>query len=223
MSKADTVVVTEHEVPRTLRGVTLLDELDDDALVTLEEKCKWRRYRAGERLFTRGSIGGEVFFIVNGEMQILGVSGSGQDITLAHAHAGDTVGEMAAIDGQPRSASVVALEDSLVAVLDPDSFLDMLKQYGGIDRVLELSIVEAKQRICAELLRLAEPDASAAELWVIRPLPPLRNIAGNASTTREIVANTLGHLYPRNIAQRKGENLYILDRQALENFARTTL
>jgi CRP-like cAMP-binding protein len=239
MSKADTVVVTEHEVPRTLRGVTLLDELDDDALVTLEEKCKWRRYRAGERLFTRGSIGGEVFFIVNGEMQILGVSGSGQDITLAHAHAGDTVGEMAAIDGQPRSASVVALEDSLVAVLDPDSFLDMLKQYGGIslsllqrlssmvrsgdDRVLELSILEAKQRICAELLRLAEPDASAAELWVIRPLPPLRNIAGNASTTREIVANTLGHLYPRNIAQRKGENLYILDRQALENFARTTL
>ena len=124
-------------------------------------------------------------------------------------------------------------------MLDPDPFLDMLKQYGGIslsllqrlssmvrsgdDRVLELSILEAKQRICAELLRLAEPDSSAADLWVIRPLPPLRQIAGNASTTREIVANTLGQLYPRNVAQRKGENLYILDRQALENLARTTL
>lgn len=239
MSKAGTVVVTEHKVPRTLRGVTLLDELDDDALAALEEQCKWRRYSAGERLFTGGSVGREVFFIVDGEVQILSGSGSGQEITLAHARAGDTVGEMAAIDGQPRSASVVALEDSLVAVLDPDPFLDMLIQYGGIslsllqrlssmvrsgdDRVLELSILEAKQRICAELLRLAEPDSLAADLWVIRPLPPLRQIAGNASTTREIVASTLGQLYPRNVVQRKGENLYILDRQALENFARTTL
>lgn len=239
MSKAGNVIVTENEVPRTLRGVTLLDELDDDALAALEEQCKWRRYRAGERLFTRDSIGREVFFIVDGEVQILGVSGSGQEITLAHAHAGDTVGEMAAIDGQSRSASVVALEDSLVAVLDPDPFLDVLKQHGtislsllqrlssmvrsGDDRVLELSILEAKQRICAELLRLAEPDSSAADLWVIRPLPPLRQIAGKASTTREIVANTLRQLYPPKVAQRKGENFYILDRQALENFARTTL
>ena len=57
MSKAGTVIVTEHEVPRTLRGVTLLDDLDDDALTAIEEQCKWRRYRAGERLFTRGSVG----------------------------------------------------------------------------------------------------------------------------------------------------------------------
>ena len=239
VTETDTTIVTSRPLQRSLSGIRLLEPLDDDTTESLERQCKWRRYRSGERLFARGSVGREVFFIVNGEVQILGTNEAGKEITLAHIHAGDTVGEMAAIDGQPRSANVVAVEDTLVAVLEAESFVELLKRNGeisfellhrlssmvrkGDERVLELSILEAKQRICAELLRLARRDAAASDLWVISPLPSLRQIAGSASTSREVAASTLSQLYPRGIATRRGENLYILDRPALEGFARTSL
>ena len=231
--------MTEREIKRSLQGIRLLKELDQASLQSLEEQCKWRRYRSGERIFARGSMGQEVFFIVDGEVEILGTTDSGREIILAQISAGNTVGEMAAIDGHARSASVAAVDDSVVAVLGAEPFVELLKAHGSIsfellerlssmvrkgdERVLELSILEAKQRTCAELLRLATEDSASPDLWVIQPLPPLREIAGNAGTTREIVANTLSQLYPQNIVTRKGENLYILDRQALEKFASADL
>jgi CRP-like cAMP-binding protein len=239
MTETGAAIVTEAKLTRTLAGIRLLADLDADAIAGVEEICRWRRYQSGERLFARGSLGREVFFIVQGSVQILGVADTGREITLANVGAGDTVGEMAAIDGQPRSANVLATEDSLVAVLDAESFVVLLKQFGTIsfvllqrlsmmvresgDRVVELSVLEAKQRVCREILRLSKLVPSVADLWGIEPLPPLRQIAGGAGTTREIAANTLGQLYARNIANRKGDNLYITDRKALEEFARATL
>jgi CRP-like cAMP-binding protein len=226
-------------IRRSLGDIELLKPLEGEAIQALEGQCKWRRYRAGERLFARGSLGQEVFFIVDGEVEILGTTDSGREVALAKARAGSSVGEMAAIDGQARSASVAAVVDTVVAVLDAAPFIELLKAQGSIsfellqrlssmvrkgdERVLELSILEAKQRTCAELLRLAVQDTETPDLWVIRPLPPLRAIAGSAGTTREIVANTLSQLYPQNIATRKGDSLFILDRQALEKFASAAL
>lgn len=238
MNQADTNIVTSKPLRRSLAGIKLLKDLDREAIQALEMQCKWRRYRNGERIFARGSSGREVFFIVSGEVQILGANEAGREITLAQAFAGDAVGEMAAIDGQSRSANVVAFQDCLVAVLGAEHFVALLKQNGamsfellqrlssmarkGDDRVLELSILEAKQRICVELLRLAKRDDAVSDLWVIKSLPSLRQIAGNASTTREVAASTLSQLYPARIATRRGEHLYILDRPALKKFARAS-
>lgn len=238
MNEAKSNIVTSKPMRRTLDQINLLQSLDGSAIRRLETQCKWRRYRSGERIFARGSVGREVFFIVEGEIQILGASENGREITLAHACAGDTVGEMAAIDGHQRSANVVAFQDSMVAVLSAEHFIAILKNSGAIsfellqrfssmvrrgdERILELSILEAKQRVCAELLRLLKRDPSIPDLWVIKPLPSLRQISGNAGTSREVVASTLNQLYPRKIATRKGENLYILDRPALENFAQSS-
>ena len=58
----------------------------------------------------------------------------------------------------------------------------------GDMRIMELSTVAATQRVYAELLRMARPDAAVPDLWVIHPLPPLREIASRVSTTRETVA-----------------------------------
>jgi DNA-binding transcriptional regulator YhcF (GntR family) len=53
-------------------------------------------------------------------------------------------------------------------------------------------------------------------LWTIKPLPPLRDIASQASTTRELVASAFNQLYPSGLIRRKGDALYIIDRAALE-------
>jgi hypothetical protein len=70
-------------------------------------------------------------------------------------------------------------------------------------RIMELSTLAATQRVYAELLRMAEPDTAVPDLWVIRPLPPVREIASRVSTTRETAARALGQLYPTGLIRRK--------------------
>jgi CRP-like cAMP-binding protein len=213
---------------RNLAGITLLQGLDPEARAALEGLCAWRRYRPGERVFERGSAGREVFFVIHGALSVVSISPLGREITFAAAQSGGMVGEMAAIDGRPRSASVVAVEESLVAVLPSESFVALLENHGEIalqllrqlsafvrksgNRVLELSAVKAINRVYGELLRLAEPDEAAPE--------PLRDLASQAGTTREVVTSALAKLYPSGLIRRKGNSLYILDRQALEEIVK---
>ena len=56
----------------------------------------------------------------------------------------------------------------------------------GDERILEVSSLAAINRIYGELLRLAEPDEAEPDLWVVKPLPPLRELASQAATTREL-------------------------------------
>jgi CRP-like cAMP-binding protein len=217
---------------QTLAGVKLLASVDPAERAALEAASVWRRYRPGERVFERDTPSRDVFFIVEGAVNVVRLSSMGREITFATLRTGEAVGELGAIDGSPRSASVVATEDTLMAVLSAERFIELLKAHGevafqlllrlsvtvrrGSDRVLELTTVGARNRVYAELLRLARPDGAAQELWIVDPLPALREIAGQASTTREQVANALNHLYPSGLVRRKGNTLYITDRSALE-------
>lgn len=218
---------------RTLDAVVVLEGLAASERAELEAQCIWRRYRPGERLFERGSSSNEVFFIVEGSVSIVSSSATGRDVGLARAGAGEVIGEMAAIDGLPRSASVAASEGSLVAILPATRFVALLKQNGDIAvellrrlssmvrhagaRVVELSSLDATKRVYSELLRLAQPDVASPDLWTVKPLPPLRELAEGAGTTRELVNNALNALYPKGLVRRRGSTLYILDRSALES------
>ena len=180
----------------------------------------------------RGSESREVLFIVQGTVNVVNYSLSGREIAYATLRTGDCFGEMAAIDGQPRSASVVASEPTLLAALPSPQFLDLLKERAEVTfrvltrltnmvrsgdvRILELSTVAATQRVYAQLLRMAKPDTATPSLWVVHPLPPLREVASQVSTTRETVARALSQLYPTGLIRRKGRSLYIMDRKKYE-------
>ncbi len=223
---------------RNLGAVKLLAALDGAERAALEQLCTWRRYRPGERLFERGSRGSEVFFVIEGAVNIVSFSPTGREITFATAEVGDTLGELAAIDGEPRSASVVAVEDSLLAILPAGPFIELLKRRSEIsfrllqrlavmvrrdtERMIELSSLQATNRIYAELLRLAEADADQPDLWVVKPLPALRDLASQAGTTRELAARALNQLYPSGLIRRRGDSLYIMDLAALEQIVNAT-
>jgi len=216
------------EFTRTLSAITLLQGLDEDERRRLESRCHWRQCAPGETVLERGSESREVLFIVQGAVNVVDFSISGREIAYATLRAGDGFGELAAIDGQPRSASVVAVEKTLLAVLPSERFLDLLQENAGVTfrllqrlanmvrsgdvRIMELSTLAATQRVYAELLRMAVPDTAVPSLWVIHPLPPLREIASRISTTRETVARALSQLYPTGLLRRKGRSLYIMDR-----------
>jgi len=217
---------------RTLSGIALLHGLDEATRLHLESRCHWRRYSAGETVLERGSESREVLFIAQGAVNVVNFSLAGREVAYATLRTGDCFGELAAIDGQPRSASVVAVEKTLLAVLPSDRFLGLLRENAEITfrllqrltrmvrsgdvRIMELSTLAATQRVYAELLRMAVPDAAVPSLWVIHPLPPLREIASRIGTTRETVARALSQLYPTGLLRRKGRSLYLMDRDKLQ-------
>ena len=219
----------------SLANVTLLESLEEAERKRLEARCRWRRFLTNEQVFDCGSEGREVFFVIDGTVNVVNFSASGREVAFATVGAGDTFGELAVIDGEPRSASVFAREPTLLASLGADYFLELLQSQAevtfkvlkrlahivrsGDDRIMELSTLAATHRVYAELLRMAQPDAAVPDLWVVRPLPPLREIASRVSTTRETVVRALGQLYPTGVLRRKGRNLYLMDRAALEQIA----
>lgn len=217
---------------RTLEGFPLFEGLDGAEMGRLEALCHWRMCDPGERVFESGSDSREVFLVIRGAVSIVNFSASGREVAFATSRTGEYFGELAAIDRQPRSASVVAAEPTLLATLPAEAFLDLLQRRAQVTfrvlqhlahivrvgdvRIMELSTLAAAQRVYAEMLRLAQPEPAVRGLWVIRPLPPLREIASLTGTTRETVTRALSQLYPTGLIKRKGRNLYLMDRSGLE-------
>jgi len=82
-------------------------------------------------------------------------------------------------------------------------------------RIMELATLQAAQRVYSELLRMAQPDVAVPGLWVVRPLPPMHEIAGLTGTTRETVNRAISQLYGPGLLKRKGRNLFLMDRDRL--------
>ena len=218
---------------RSLASIRLLSSMSADALGQVENACRWRNYRAGESIIERGETTQDVYFLISGNARVLNLAVSGRFVAYALLGPGDFFGELAAIDGQPRSATVAAESPSRVAILPAREFrrlatsnqdiaLSLLRRLTDIirtcdDRIFDLSSLGAKQRIYFELLRLAEPDPSGAGDWVIFPLPTQTALAASADTTRQTVARTIGRLSEDGHVTRKSKALYIHDRKRLES------
>ena len=215
----------------SLRGIRLLQSLSDAELGVLEQRCRWRRAGPGQQILDRSSDDRDVFFVVEGSVRAVDFSWSGREVVYAAIGAGGHFGELSAIDGLERSASVVAIEDCLLAALTPTQFealilgrpevaMELLRDLVRIirttdERLSEVSTLGAMARVCRELLRLARADEQTGA-WLIAPLPTQKYLAGRAGTTRETVARTLSQLTREDIAQRTGRALRILDRTGLE-------
>ena len=218
-----------------LDNIGLLEGLGEDNKRNLEKRCRWRRYAAGEQILDKDSGDRDVYFVAEGAVQVVNFSMTGREIALARLPAGGFFGELSAIDGRPRSASVVALESCLLGSLSPQLFIDqivghpelavrVLGRLAGIvrscdERIMDLSTLGAVERVYRQLLRLAEESPVDPGSWLIRALPTHKAIAAMASTTRETVARSISQLAAGDIVERKGRILYLRDRDRLERLA----
>jgi len=223
--------MNQQQALGTLSGCELLSDLPEDEISELERRCTWRRFKNGEQVLDRNSDQRDVLFVVEGNVQIVNYSASGREIAYATVRPGGYFGELAAIDGQPRSASAVAQGPCVLAQIAPSVFLDFVAKHPTVarqvmqrlarivrtcdERIMDLSTLGAVQRVYLELLRLAEEDPVTPGSWVIYPMPTQANIAARASTTRETVARVISQLAQEELVRKKGKSLYIRDRDAL--------
>ena len=153
--------------------------------------------------------------------------------------AGAMFGEFAAIDGQPRSASVVALADSLIAAMPANVFCEVLQAHPATaaatlkqltrqirvltERVFEFSTLAVNNRIHAELLRLARDHMQSENTATISPAPTHKDIASRVSTHREAVTREINALARAGLIERRRGMLIIRDVTRLTRMVREVL
>lgn len=223
------------ESVKTLADIALFADLAPHERAAIEAQCQWLRVGAEQQVFDKNSDSLDVYFIVAGSVRILSQALE-REVALADLPAGRYFGELAAIDGLPRSARVVALTDCVLASLDGDSFRQVLLRHPQVGlrvmgrmcgvirdldgRVMELSTTSEAQRICGELLRLAEPMTDRPDLWAVADMPNHKDIAAWIGTSREVVAQVIGELARDGVVKRRGMGLTITDLPRLRLLAR---
>ena len=217
----------------TLAGIRLLAGLDEATRKRLEQACSWRQFHAQEQIIDRQSESHDVFFVVSGAVRVVIYSLSGREITLDDVGAGGHFGEFAAIDGEPRSANVMALTDTVTAAISQERFLALLADNPEVaftlmrdltriirtttERVMDLSTLAANNRVQADLLRLAKASMKGDNRSEIAPIPVHGDIASRVSTTRETVARVLNDLARQGVVERQKDRLVIADVEHLED------
>lgn len=211
----------------TLYGIKVFRDLPADNRKTLARRCRGRRYEVSEQIISHYTKSTDVYFIISGQVRATIYSSSGKEVTFRDLGSGEVFGHLSAIDGQPRSVSVVALADSLVISMAADVFWDVLKDYPVVaaailkeltglvrrltERVVEFSTLGVKNRIHAELLRLAYEHMQGENSALMSPAPTHAEIANRVSTHREAVTRELNHLAKSGIIERRSGMLIIGD------------
>lgn len=226
-----------------------LKDLDDTELNGLQDKARWKRVPAGHELIRHMGAAHAVYFLCEGKMRARVVSASGREVGIRMIETGDVIGEMAVITGMPRNADVIAETECVIAEMDSEVFMESIMKHPTVllnllratielvsdanDRIMELSAINVRDRINAEILRLATHqrvadglmsgedcehggDVEAGIAITINPAPSHERIASFVGTTREAVTKQFSVLTKDGlISARRGE-IVVNDYQALK-------
>lgn len=176
----NTAVATRQEIAalgehaQFLAGIPLFSTLDVESLRDLASVTRRHSFHQGEIIFHRDDPGAILFVIKSGRVRIYIASPEGQEVALAVFGPGEAFGELALLDGQPRSASAVAIEavetyciqrgDFInVATKRPRIALQMLatlaQRLRQTDAMVEdLLFLDVHGRVAKKLLELAETN-----------------------------------------------------------------
>ncbi|HSD42105.1 MAG TPA: patatin-like phospholipase family protein [Burkholderiales bacterium] len=122
----------------------LFDAADPAVLAEIEANAQWLSLGGGETLFRRGEPGDAAYIVISGRLRI--VDGAR---ALNEVGAGETLGEMALLSGEPRSATVFAVRDSLLARLPADAFNRLVHRHPSVLRRITGHLVERLRHINA--------------------------------------------------------------------------
>jgi CRP/FNR family cyclic AMP-dependent transcriptional regulator len=220
-----------HRSSLALRKIPLFEGLSDRRLELLAQACRWHSVAARKPLMLRSQNEDDVYFLVSGRARITTYSANGRQVTFRDCGAGEHFGDIAAIDGGPRSADVLTLDPCVVASLDRTAFMALLRDEPLVaervmrrltqlvrqlsERVIDLSTLGVQNRLHAELLRMARAAGIADNRARLEPAPRHAELASQISTNREQVTRELNVLVRKGLLAKEGRALVVTDAERL--------
>jgi CRP/FNR family cyclic AMP-dependent transcriptional regulator len=216
-----------------LRSIALFASLPDDELARIDRLCRWRNCRPRQQIIDHLDGTSDCFVIAAGTVRVVINSSAGKEITFRDMGVGEVVGELSALDGRPRPASVVALTDSRVGRLSSDSLWGILRRNPDAaatvilrlvalvrdlsDRVVAFGTLPVGTRVRAELLRLARTVGVRENRAVILRAPTHAEFASIVAARREAVTHEFARLAEAGVVIRRGRDVIVTDVAALQN------
>ena len=218
-----------------LRQVSIFQPLSVDALERLGACLQARSFRKDERIVSQADPGDSMFIIDQGRVKVVLYGDSGREVILSIFRSGDFFGEMSLLDGQPRSANVIALEDSRLWVLSREDFVRHLDEFPGTalnilaemslrlrraDEVIgNLALLDVYARVARLLADLARRDGETTdEGIVIRTRPTQQDLASMIGTSRETVSRVLSEFQRRGLLSMQGKTILLSQGFAEQSF-----
>jgi len=216
-------------VSESIARIPFFAGLDTPALERVAAGMRTRRFRRGEVIFHVGDPGDALFILVSGEVKISLPSDSGDEAIIATLRLGDVFGELALLDGAPRSATATALVATVCAVLPRDAFRVLISEEPAVRDALlaslagelrrltmhveELHFLDMTGRLAARLVRLASEAGTPAEDGSIRLLPTITqgDLAAMVGCTRQSVNKLLGQFADDRLVRLDREGIVVID------------
>jgi CRP-like cAMP-binding protein len=214
----------------TLAKISLFASLDARAIGQLDTQCTWRRATNGQWLIDYQDASNDVFFVASGSVRVM-IQSAGREVLLRQINAGEFFGELAAIDGQPRSSGIVAMTDVTIARMAASVFRAVVHAHPEVcdrllailasqirslaNRVNEFATLDVRYRIYAELLRMSRPESGSEGRAIISPPPVHAEIAARVSTRREAVAREFKALERSGLIERRRGAIALSDTRRL--------
>jgi len=209
-----------------LRQVSIFRGLPAEELSELGVRLRPRAAQAGTVIVSQQEPGDALFLIASGKVKVVLYGETGREIILSMLRTGDFFGEMSLLDEQPRSANVVAIEETELLTLDRDAFRNHLLSRPATslavlaelslrlrhaDEVIgNLALLDVYARVARAIRELARAQGEPIEGGIlIRERPTQQEMAGLIGTSRETVNRALSDFTRRGLLEMNGKQLLV--------------
>jgi CRP/FNR family cyclic AMP-dependent transcriptional regulator len=200
--------------------------LDADAAAALSARAGRRSYTRGQALMHVGQVAGEVLILRSGRVKVSSTTATGRTVLLAFNGPGDLLGELAALDESPRSATILALEPVEALALAHADFRAVLDESPVAARALMRVLSERLRHADAKRVQLAAYTTMGRVAFCLLelcerfdetdPLPlSQEELAGWAGASLESVARALQSMRRLGWVQTGRRAIRVVDRDAL--------
>jgi CRP-like cAMP-binding protein len=177
----------------TLEKVGLLRSLERNDRESFEHRCQWRHAHPKEWLLEQNDIGTDIYFLTSGVVRVLITPSPDREVILGDIEAGGYFGEMAAIDGQPRSAGILAVTDATIARMPATVFREIIHKYPDVAEQLLLQLVSRIRTISGSTNSAPCTSRTGFTPSCCGARGPTRPISGAQSFRRRRSIPTLRH------------------------------
>ncbi len=209
-----------------LGKIFLFSDLSKPEISKLSTLLRERVYKKGENILVQNEKGDSLFIILEGKVKVVLYGENDREIILSIFKEGDFFGEMALLDEDVRSASVIALQKTRVLLLHRSIFLDYLNKHPGLsvklmkylsgrlryaDEIISnLTMLDAYGRVARYIIDLVKKDGrDIGNEYVIDNRPPHHMIASQIGTSRETVTRSFSDFEKRGMIRKSGKMLFV--------------
>lgn len=205
-----------------LRNVSIFECLSDEILDDIAAHTRTQIYTKDSIVVNQNDPGDAIFFVASGKLKACLSGEGGREITLSLFREGDFFGEMSILDGQPRSATIIAVEDSSLVILSRRDFVnhinsspqtainilaEMSLRLRKADEVIgNLALLDVYGRLAHILADMAENDGTTdGDAVIINKRPTHQELASMIGASRETVSRAIADFQRRGFISIDGK------------------